>query len=170
MGIVDNDKSRSTGSSSLKMHITNLPAQYHSSQPLSSKSKAQKSDGESGNTAHPIQDSAELTPRQPRRRRKNYQIPSSTDTSEVAEDRHENESEEVLEDQNTKSSKEETPLSEKRGRRRVKRRVESIIEAAEMDDMNEKVNIIPEDDPSDTLQNSFEEDVSPSCCLDVTYL
>eukprot|EP01035_Chromulina_nebulosa_P022428 gene22428-29042_t len=160
LGIVDNDKSRSTGSSSLKMHITNLPAQY----PYSSKSKAQKSskpdrDGESGNTAHPIQDSAELTPRQPRRRKKNYQIPSSTDTSDVSEDRHENESEEVLDDQDTKSSKEETSLSEKKGRRRVKRRAESIIEAAEMDDMNEKVNIIPEDDPSDLLQNSFEEDM-----------
>jgi hypothetical protein len=150
------------------MHITNLPAQFHSSQPYSSKSKVQKSskpdrDGESENTAHPIQDSAELTPRQPRRRRKNYKIPSSTDTSDVSEDRHENESEEVLDDQDTKSSEEETSLSEKKGRRRVKRRAERITEAAEMDDMNEKVNIIPEDYPSDLLQHSFEEDVSLSC-------
>jgi hypothetical protein len=75
------------------------------------------------------------------------------------DENHENESE-VVEDDGTKSFKEEPSLSEKRGRKRVKRRAEPVSEDAEMDDMNEKVNIIPEEEPSDLQQHSYEEDVS----------
>lgn len=150
------------------MHIMSLPAQFQSSQPYSSKSKVRKSskpvkvdgDGESGDSFHPTRDEVESMPRQPRRR-KNYKIPSSADTSDASDERHENESEDVLDDEDTKSFKEQTSSLEKRGRKRVKRRAEKNNEAAEMDEMNEKVNIIPEVDPSDLLQHSYEEDVSP---------
>ena len=164
LGIVDNDKSRSAGSSSQKMHIMSLPSQFHSSQPDSSRSKMHKSPkplkvdkvGSSGDTSYPFRDGAELKTHKPRSR-KNSKIPS-VDTSDAADESHENESE-VVEDEDTKSFKEEPLLLVKRGRKRVKRRAE-VSEVSEMDDMNEKVNIIPENEPSDVQQRSYEEDVS----------
>lgn len=163
LGIVDNDKSRSAGSSSQKMHIMSLPSQFHSSQPESSSSKMHKSSkplkvdkAGSSDSSHPFRDGAELKSHKPRRR-KYPKTPS--DTPNAVDENHENESE-VVEDDGTKSFKEEPSLSEKRGRKRAKRRAEPVSEDAEMDDMNEKVNIIPEEEPSDLQQHSYEEDVS----------